>query len=392
MKDAILNESGLARLRLGHPWLFRGNLRTFPEATPGDLVAIRDGKGVAAWGFWSDSSLCLRVLTRGPQRPDLEALLADRIGRAQDIRKRFLPGDDAYRLLHGEADGLPGLVADRYGPVLCVQLLSAGWRLRRDAVVRILLERTDARTVILRNDVRHPEREGIPREISLLAGPPPPETGVEVRMGDLREIVLPTAGQKTGVYLDIRHVPSVLKPLMPGARVLDCFSFQGHFALSALLYGAASVTGIEQSENAIAVAERNRALNGLAGEVEWRCGNAFDVLRDLEREGRRYDVVIMDPPPFAPSKDRIDSARRGYKDLALRALRLLDNRGALLFLSCSHAFGRDILLDTLGEAARDAKRRIVVAGEIHQPADHPRVPDIPETDYLKGFLCAVDSN
>ena len=211
-------------------------------------------------------------------------------------------------------------------------------------------------------------------------------------MGDLREIVLPTAGQKTGVYLDIRYVPSILKPVMPGARVLDCFSFQGHFALSALLYGAASVTGIEQSEDAIAVAERNRALNGLAGAVEWRCGNAFDVLRDLEREGRRYDVVVMDPPPFAPSKNRIDSARRGYKDLALRAFRLLDNRGALLFLSCSHAFGRDILLDTLGEAARDAKRRIVVAGEIHQPADHPRVPEIPETDYLKGFLCAVDFN
>ena len=150
--------------------------------------------------------------------------------------------------------------------------------------------------------------------------------------------------------------------------------------------------GLVRAEDAIAVAERNRALNGLAGAVEWRCGNAFDVLRDLEREGRRYDVVVMDPPPFAPSKDRIDSARRGYKDLALRAFRLLDNRGALLFLSCSHAFGRDILLDTLGEAARDAKRRIVVAGEIHQPADHPRVPEIPETDYLKGFLCAVDFN
>ena len=390
MTDAILNDSGTARLRLGHPWLFRGNLRSLPDATPGDLVAIRDRKNVVAWGFWSDSSLCLRILTRDTQRPDPIRLLAERIERAQNLRRRFLPRDDAFRLIHGEADGLPGLVADRYGPVLSIQLLSAGWYLRKDAVVRVLLKLTDARSVILRNDVRHPEREGIPREIALLAGPRPPVDGIAVRMGDLREIVLPEAGQKTGIYLDIRHVPVCLNPVAPGARVLDCFSFQGHFALSALAGGAASVTAIEQSEAAIVVAERNRRLNDLPENVEWLCGNAFDILRDLERERREFDVVVMDPPPFAPSKERLDSARRGYKDLALRAFRLLAHEGTLLFLSCSHAYGRDMLLDTLGEAARDAKRRIRVAAEIHQPADHPRVPKIPETDYLKGFLCAVD--
>ena len=216
-----------------------------------------------------------------------------------------------------------------------------------------------------------------------------PSEPLKVRIGSLCEYVDVTAGQKTGAYLDVRRVPSMLEPLYKDAHVLDCFSYQGHFGLSALAGGAAEVVAVDQSESAVEVAKKNLALNNLPEKMQWRCGNAFDIMREMDAARERFDLVIR-PPPFTPAKGQIASARRGYKELALRAMKRLRDGGHLVFLSCSHAFTREMLLDTLNEAARDDGCQCRIAAEIHQPPDHPALAAVPETDYLKGFVLGVE--
>lgn len=391
--DIVLNRRGLERLAKGHPWIFRGDVSHLVDKEAGELVPAGDNAGrVRAWGLWNPhSALCFRVLVFGNRKPDMAELIGTRLARALDWRKRHCPGDDAFRWVHGEADGLPGLVVDLFGDVAVVQLLSLGWSIRRDLIVAALRELMPLRAVILRNDVKSVRKEGLTPEKKLLWGTLDPDEEVHVRYGAIHAAVFPMKGQKTGAYLDVRHFPSRLKSLCQDARVLDGFCFQGGFALHALRYGAREVLALDQSQEALDGAERNRLLNGLPDRVTWKRANVFDALRELEATGERFRVAVMDPPPFAPGKASLPSARRGYKDLALRSLRLLEPGGALFFFSCSHAFRRDALLETLGEASADAGRTLRVVQEFHQPLDHPVTPSIPETDYLKGFYLEVDA-
>ena len=309
---------------------------------------------------------------------------------ALEARKKWCAGEECFRWVHGEGDRLPGVTADLYGDVLSLQLSAYGWYRHANEVAKIFRKVKKLSAVILRNDTKHLDKEGIPREVKPLLGEMP-EKPLRVRIGGTLELVDVAGGQKTGAYLDVRHVPALVEPLYKGAEVLDCFCYQGHFTAHALKSGAAHVTAIDQSEAALARAKENLALNGLdCSRAEFRCGNAFDIMREIDAERKRYDLVIMDPPPFSPSKGQLDSARRGYKELAVRGFRRLGPGGHLVFMSCSHAFTRDMLFDVLAGAARDAGAVCRVVREIHQPEDHPALLGVPETDYLKGFVMGVE--
>ncbi|MCE5202242.1 MAG: class I SAM-dependent rRNA methyltransferase [Synergistaceae bacterium] len=389
MRRAVLDDSGLERVRALHPWIFRGNLRQIPHCSQGDLIAFTDRSGIVkGWGLWSESALSIRVLSYGTKEPDQMALLRERLTLALEWRKTWCAGEEAFRWVHGEADGLPGIIADLYGDVLSLQVSVAGWYRHIDEVAATFRKVRKLSAIVLRNESKHLEKEGIPHEIKALFGEMPAEP-LKVKIGSLYELVDIAGGQKTGAYLDVRRVPAMLQPLYKDARVLDCFSYQGHFGLHALAGGASEVVAVEQSHNAIDAAQRSLSLNGLPEKMSWLCGNAFDIMRDMDAARERFDIVIMDPPPFSPGKAQIDSARRGYKELAVRGLKRLREGGYLVFISCSHAFTREMLLDTLNEAAKDECTSCRIAHEIHQPQDHPALSGVPETDYLKGFVMGV---
>ena len=385
-----LGPEGLKRLAARHPWVYRGHLaKGTGEARPGDWVALCDRGRPLAWGWFGPGAIAVRVLAF-QEVPDPLELVRRRLDEALAWRRRWCPDEEAFRWVHGEGDGLPGLIVDVYGRHASVQMLVSGWAIRAKVLVECLLERLPLEGVVLRNDGKHLEKEGLVREVRLLAGTLPADGTAEARIGSLRQRVDLMGGQKTGAYLDVRHWVRPLLERFEGARVLDAFSYQGHFGLHALAAGAERVVALEQSEEAIALAGRNRGLNALPDRMEWARGNAFDALRELERRGERFDAAILDPPPFSPSRGQLEGARRGYKELALRAFRLLESGGTLLFGSCSHAFSRELLLSTLEDAARDARTTFRVAGTLGQPADHPAVGQVPESDYLKGFLLGVD--
>jgi len=389
---AILEDKALAKIRSRHPWFFRGDFSYLPLGQEnGSVIPLASkSRDVLAWGFLSaGSSLCVRVFSWGAALPDAVRLLEDRLRAALEVRKRCLePGEDAYRWVHGEADGLPGLVVDRYGPVAVLQTLCAGTYLLRWKIADLVSRLGDTKAVVIRNEGRYLEGEGIPREKEVLLGELRAGERFPVKTGDIRSLVDCFTGQKTGLYLDVRKLPRVIRPFCAGAKVLDAFSYYGNFSLHAILYGAREVLALDQSGEALENLEGNLRLNDLQGKAEVareQC-NVFDRLRQLDLEGRSFDLVVMDPPPFAPSRKQAEGARRGYKELAVRGFRMLSPGGMMLFFSCSQAFGRDALLETLAAAARDARRTCRVLAELHQPSDHPVSLDFPEGDYLKGFL------
>lgn len=388
-RRAVLEDSGLDSVRRGHPWIFRGKLRQIPQCNPGDIVAFTDRLGdIKGWGLWSEGALSIRVLTLGRKEPNQMALLRGRLADSLRWRKKWCAGEEAFRWVHGEADGLPGIVADLYGDVLCLQVSIMGWYRHIEEVADTFRKVRKLSAVVLKNETKHLGKEGIPKETRALLGEIP-AVPIRVKIGSLPQLVNVAAGQKTGAYLDVRHIPDLLAPIFCGSRVLDCFSYQGNVGLHALHHGASGVFAIEQSQGAIDIAEENLAINGLPEKMKWICGNAFDEMRKLCAGREKFDVAVVDPPPFSPGRAQLDSARRGYKELAVRAFKCLKDAGYLVFLSCSHAFTREMLLAVLNDAAMDANVACRIALEIHQPQDHPVLAAAPETDYLKGFAMEV---
>ncbi len=377
-----------------HPWVFSGAVaRIEGQPTDGDVVEVRDAAG--AWlgrGYLNRrSQIVVRLLTWDPEERVDGTFWHRRLERAVAARKGLErdPTTTACRLVHAESDGLPGLVVDRYGDYLAVQFLTLGVELRRQAILDSLVQLLTPRGIFERSDVEVREKEGLPPQTGHLRGEQPPDR-LEVREGGHRFLVDIRSGQKTGFYLDQRENRGRLPPFCAGAEVLDGFAYTGAFGVYAASGGAARVTFVESSGPALAMARQNMALNGHRPEAhEFVEGNMFQTLRQFEAEGRRFDVVVLDPPKFAPSAQDVQRAARAYKDVNLLAFRLLRPGGVLFSTSCSGAVSADLFQKILFGAAVDAGREAQIIGYLHQGADHPVALTFPEGAYLKGLICRV---
>ncbi len=293
----------------------------------------------------------------------------------------------AFRVVHGEGDGLPSLIIDRYDRWVVAQLLSAGLETRRAELLAAIVEELDPAGILLRNDVSVRRHEGLPTTVELVHGTVP--TDIEIREGSIRYLAAPWTGQKTGAFLDQRATRDRAGRLMPaGGTGLDCFSYHGSFALH-LAQRARSVVALDASGEALARGAVNAALNRLEN-ITWREADAFEELRTRERARERFDVVVIDPPAFAKTKSALPQARRGYKEINLRGMRVVAPGGWLLTASCSWHLQWPDFLSVVTDAAADSGRRITMVERLGQPADHPEVLTIPETGYLKAVILRVD--
>ena len=397
----ILRPKEDLRLRAGHPWVYDNEIaRVEGEAAPGDEVEVRDARGlpVGVAFFNPSSKIRARIYSRSPRPADL-AFFVETIGAALRYRKRFLdPDKESLRAVFGEADGLPGLIVDSFvgrpeaatgretvpcaqGRWLSVQLLSLGMARRKDLVLAALAELLPSTGVMERSDAPVRAFEGLPPETGILAGTLP--ASIIMRENGLDFSVDLAGGQKTGWFLDQRSNRAAAARFAPGRRVLDAFCNAGGFGLACAAAGAASVLAVDSSEDAVASVAANAARNGLEARVKAVSGNAFDFIRGLERSHERFGLIVLDPPAFAKNRASIEGAHRGYKDLNLRAMKILEPGGTLVTCSCSHWFDRERFSTMLGEAAADSGRRLRFLEERTQDLDHPIVSGYGESRYLK---------
>ncbi len=381
--SATVSDRGAARWVRGHPWIYRSDVIKAP-ADPG-IARVLDPRGrYLGQALCSPrSEITLRLLDRSDPTID-RAWWAERIRQAQ--ARRVGIDANAWRVVHGEGDGLPSLIVDRYDRWVVVQLLSAGLESVRDDVLAALVAELAPAGLLLRNDVAVRRLEGLPESIELVMGEVPRK--IEVREGTVRYLASPWDGQKTGAFLDQRPNRILAESLVPeGGEALDCFSYHGSFALH-LAVRAARVIAQDSSGEALARGAENARLNR-RDNLEWLEGDAFEVLRDFEHRRRHFDAIVLDPPAFAKSRAAIPEALRGYKEINLRALRLLRPGGFLLTASCSFHIRRPEFMQMLWEAAADSGRVTRLVQLIGQGEDHPEIVTIPETGYLKGAVLQV---
>ena len=388
MEQARVSARGADRwVRRGHPWIYRSDVLE-PPAGPAGAVTVcgprRERLGLALWS--PTSQIALRFLT-GEERAIDEQFFRERLLAARSFREWLAPRGTAYRLVHGEADGLPSLIVDWYAGHLVVEILSAGLERYRGELVAALVEVFAPAGILARNDVAVREHEELPRTVELLHGSVP--EWIEVREGAVRYLAAPWTGQKTGAFLDQRENRLRLGELATG-RALDCFAYHGSFALH-LATRAEHVTALDASAEALVRAKANVELNRQEGgavraPIELVKANAFDFLRLEEEAGQRYDVIVLDPPAFAKRRSALDAALRGYKEINLRALRLLAPGGLLATFSCSYHVSGTHFRAMLESAAADAGRLVRLCEWRGQAPDHPEVLQVPESAYLKGAI------
>jgi 23S rRNA (cytosine1962-C5)-methyltransferase len=380
----VISPRGVERLRSGHLWIYRSDIRS-TQTEAGAVVRLVDERGnFQGRAFYSDKSqIAVRLLTR-EDRPVDRAFFTDRIRRAAAYRDLVVENSQACRLVYSEADLLPSLIVDRYADYLVVQTLSQGTERIKDLIVEILVEMFSPRGVLERNDPKVRLLEGLEQRVSVLHGEIPAE--IPAQENGITFVHDLLKGQKTGSFLDQRENHQAARRYASG-DVLDCFSYQGGFALT-VADKCAHVQGIEMAPAALQAARRNQEVNGIAN-VDFREGNTFDILKEYDDAGRRFQMVILDPPAFAKNRDSIPAAQRGYKEINLRALKLLKPGGFLLTCSCSYHITEPLFLQILAEAANDAKKAIVVAERRTQAQDHPILLTMPETHYLKCLIVKV---
>jgi len=373
----------------GYLWVYAGHIEDVAgEPAPGDVVDVCTHSGrIIGRGFFNPhSKIRVRLLTGHDELPD-DSFWTKRIRGALALRRRVVSDTTAYRLIHGESDFLPGLIVDRYGDVLVMQTLSFGMDRRKERLADLLMKETGATTVYLRNDVNSRTLEGLPVEHGFLRGGG--ATTVEIHEGRARFTVDIEHGQKTGWFCDQRENRLAAASLADGATVLEAFCHTGAFGIQAALHGAASVLGLDVSRDAVAQARAHAANNKVEGRCEYREGDAFEELRRLERVGGRFDLVILDPPSFARTKLAVPQALAGYKQINMRALRLVGPEGFLVSCSCSHHVSEEQFWSMLQDAAHDAKRQLRLIERRSQARDHPILAAMPETRYLKCFIVQV---
>ena len=381
MPRVTITRRGEDRARHGHPWIYRSDVESV-EAAPGDLVQVLGSRGrpVGHALFSSESEITLRMVASGSAAPPA-TFVRDRLADAIAYRTSLALDATAYRLVHGEADRLPSLIVDRYADYLVVQALSQGIDRRVPDVVAALVELVNPAGILARNDPRVRLLEGLAQSVEVLHGSVPER--IEVREGAVAYQVDPWRGQKTGLFLDQRENREAALRYARG-RLLDGFSYNGGFALS-LAPRCASVLAVDISEDAVARIRENAARNGLAN-VEARAMNLFDELRELERVGARFDTIVLDPPAFAKNKASIRKALSGYKEINLRALKLLDPGGFLITCSCSYNISEEMFVDVVSAAAADAGVAVSLVEKRAQGRDHPILINVPETYYLKCLI------
>ena len=387
METVRVNKRGADRIRHGHLWIYRSDVVEV-RAEGGSLVRVTDERGnFIGQALFSDASqIALRFLTQSSEEIDRE-WWRRRITEAAS--RRNIPAEtNAYRLIYSEGDLLPSLIVDRYDDVLVLQTLSQGTEALKPLLTELLIEQFAPRAVIERNDARVRELEGLPLIAAMIYGDAPAE--FEILQHGLRFLVEPLGGQKTGSFLDQREnrlATRAAAQTTNSARALDCFTFNGAFALH-LASVCESVIGIDISGDAVDAARRNAELNG-ASNVEFREANVFDALREMESVGERFDVIVLDPPAFAKNRGSLKSAVRGYKEINLRALKLLNPGGVLVTCTCSYHVPEDLFLEIVAEAAIDAHRRVQIVEKRMQATDHPVLLGVPETYYLKCVIAKV---
>ncbi len=379
------------RIRAGHLWVFSNEVDTgrspLARFMPGEQVELRDSRDrVLGQAYVNPHTLiCARLFSRRGQRLDRELILV-RLRRALAVRERRYPGD-CYRLVFGEGDGLPGLVIDRFGETCVIQITTAGMERVKDDIVAALDEVLHPAYLVLRNDTGIRHLEGLPLYEETLNGNPP--DCVDVVENDTRYCINPLTGQKTGWYYDHRDNRARLAPYVKGARVLDVFSYSGAWGVQAARAGAREVLCVDESRLALEQARHNAEHNGVADRLETAAGDAFDLLRSLRDDGRRFDLVVVDPPAFVKRRKDLATGIEAYRRINQLAMQLLDDGGFLVSASCSYHMKVENLQTALRQAAQKCGCGLQLLEQGHQGADHPVHPAIPETNYLKTFFCRI---
>lgn len=377
----VITSRGVERLRSGHLWVYRSDVRS-ASAEAGAIVRLNDERGrFHGRAFYSDKSqIAVRLLTHDDVPVD-RAFFAERLRRAADYRRVIVENTDAYRVVYSEADLLPSLIVDRYGDFLVLQTLSQSTDRHKTLFVEILSEIFSPKGVLERNDPKVRLLEGLEQHVGVLTGSIPDE--IQARENGITFVYDLQKGQKTGSFLDQRENHWAARRYASG-EVLDCFSYQGGFALT-IADKCKHVEAMDMAPAALEAARRNQKLNSISN-VTFREGNSFDILKEYDEVGRQFQMVILDPPAFAKNRDSLPAAHRGYKEINLRALKLLAPGGFLLTCSCSYHITEALFLQVLAEAAIDARRNIVVAERRTQAQDHPILLTMPETHYLKCMI------
>lgn len=373
----------------GHLWVYAGHIdEVRGEPAAGDIVDVvsPNGKFFARGLYSPESKIRVRLLSL-EEEPITEQFWRGRVRQAIRLRQRIVFDTNAYRLIYGEADRLPGLIVDRYDDVLVMQTLSYGMDRRKALLADLLCQETGVSRVYLRNDAKSRSLEGLPIEKGFARGGG--GTRVDVREGIARFVVDIERGQKTGWFCDQRENRQAAARFAAGAQVLEIFCHTGAFGTHAALAGVVSVEGLDVSEDALVLAREHAALNKVDDRCVYRAADAFDEMRKMERAGRRYDLVMLDPPAFARSKQAVPRALAGYKDINLLGIRLAKPEGIVVTSSCSHHVSEQDFWGAIRQAARDAKRQVRLLEQRGQACDHPILAAMPETRYLKCFILQV---
>ncbi|MFD2171103.1 class I SAM-dependent rRNA methyltransferase [Tumebacillus lipolyticus] len=401
MASVYLNKKRKKRLEQGHPWIFAGEIeRMEGDPQPGEIVSVHAHNGMfLAKGYYnSRSQIRVRVMTYKQAEEIDESFFVRRIQEAWDYRQRMLSDVNGCRLIYGEADFLPGLIVDKFGDTLVLQVLSLGMEIRKQEIVRALLAVIQPKAIYERSDVGVRELEGLEQTTGLLHGEL--EEQIVIQENGLKMIVDVVGGQKTGYFFDQQENRAAIKDYVktgvdgqPGSSVLECFSHTGSFTVHAAAFGAKQITCLDISEHAIDTAIRNVEINGLEEEADFEfvVADAFEQLRVWEREGRKWDAVILDPPAFAKSRQAVPGAIRGYKEINLRGMKLVKERGFLITASCSYHMHPDLFLETIAEAAVDARKILRLVEFRSAGRDHPKLQGMEENNYLKFAVFEVRS-
>jgi 23S rRNA (cytosine1962-C5)-methyltransferase len=373
-----------ARILHGHDWVFSSEvLKVFGKPADGDVISLKDGKDrlIGSAIYNSKSQIVARRFSRRKQNLDLD-FFKRRIAQAAEYRARRGVDPRLCRIVWSESDGLPGLIIDRYGDHFVIQTLTLAMDMRKNLIADAVIELFGKGTIIERNDAPVRKAEGLELHTEALRGDAPAQ--IEIEIDNVKFELDLLRGHKTGFYLDQRHNYGIVAGFARDRRVLDCFTNQGAFALTCARAGAADVTGVEESPENIAAAKRNAAHNDL--KVRWIEQDVFQFLRAAEKAGTQYDLIILDPPSFTKTKSGLRDALRGYRELHMRAFKLLSKGGILATFSCSHHVSDTAFSQTIADALVDARRSARRLRRFEQAPDHPVLPTIPETEYFKGFL------